>query len=66
MKVLTDWWGVQLIAENDKEKVSLQKLKKELGDKADYYYEDGDINDTDITIIDNRVENPKYIIELVR
>lgn len=43
MKLITYWWGIELIADNKKDEDLLKNLHDCIGDKADEYYEDGSI-----------------------
>lgn len=62
MKVFTAWWGVQIVAENDKEKNTLQELYRVLPEKADDYYEEGGIS----VYYEDEIEEGKYMLEFVR
>lgn len=43
MKVITYWWGIELVSDNEEDEILLKELHERVGNKADSPYEDGDI-----------------------
>lgn len=57
MKVFTAWWGIELLAENDKDELILRDLLDRLPQKADFAYEQGTIetgNQPENEFVDNQ------------
>jgi len=66
MKWTTEWWGIHLIAENEKDEKLLKKLKESLPKDAHSCYKDGTMTEVKEMMWAYKEIDPKYILEFVR
>ncbi len=66
MKWITEWWGIQIIAETDDDEKLLKELKSKLDDNAFTHYEDGEMKEATEMMYGNLELKPKYILEFSR
>lgn len=66
MKWMTEWWGIQIIAETEEDEKLLKELKNKLSDKAITHYEDGLISEPKVMLYDKKEIKAKYILQFDR